>query len=241
MLSRTRPSSQSYQVAAVCGPPPGRRLAMTAGFGSRRKRSTSGGTGTGGMWRSRLAVGTPPGCPTAGLNRPPSQADATAVNRAPGLLRLVALCAVIVAIAQSVVAPSVIDATGALSVLIAGIGLVWIAGLWESRPRPPGPGRPGDCFARDARVRAAGAHRRPRLGAGRGSAHLADAARGRGRAGGARGGARDGAAGAIGDGGGGRSPRRAGRAGRPGGRPPRGSGTPACAGCCGRACRRSAG
>ena len=60
------------------------------------------------------------------------------MNRAPGLVRLVALCAVIVAIAQSVVAPSVIDATGALLVLIAGIGLVWIADLWESRrARPP--------------------------------------------------------------------------------------------------------
>ena len=61
------------------------------------------------------------------------------MNRAPGLLRLVALCAVIVAIAQSVVAPSVIDASGVLCVLIGGMGLVWIADLWESRrDRPAG-------------------------------------------------------------------------------------------------------
>jgi hypothetical protein len=57
-------------------------------------------------------------------------------------VRLVALCAVIVAIAQSAVAPSVIDATGALSVLIAGIGLVWIADLWESRRARPAEAAP---------------------------------------------------------------------------------------------------
>lgn len=64
------------------------------------------------------------------------------MNRAPGLLRFVALCAVIVAIAQSVVAPSVIDATGVLSVLIAGIGLVWVADLWESRRNRPAEAAP---------------------------------------------------------------------------------------------------
>ena len=64
------------------------------------------------------------------------------MNRAPGLLRLVALCAVIVAIAQSAVAPSVIDATGVLFVLIAGMGLVWIADLWESRRARPADAAP---------------------------------------------------------------------------------------------------
>src|ERR1022692_3210822 len=48
MFSSTRPSSQSYQVAAVCGVPSGRMVATTAGFGFARKASTSGGTGTGG-------------------------------------------------------------------------------------------------------------------------------------------------------------------------------------------------
>jgi hypothetical protein len=55
------------------------------------------------------------------------------VNRAPGLLRLVALCAVLIAIARSAVAPSALDATGILSVLIAGTGLVWLADVWELR------------------------------------------------------------------------------------------------------------
>ena len=49
MLRRTRPSSQSYQVAAVCGSPVGLTVATTAGFGRARNASTSGGTGTGGM------------------------------------------------------------------------------------------------------------------------------------------------------------------------------------------------
>ena len=49
MLRRTRPSSQSYQVAAVCGSPVGLTVATTAGFGRARKASTSGGTGTRGM------------------------------------------------------------------------------------------------------------------------------------------------------------------------------------------------
>ena len=49
------------------------------------------------------------------------------MKRAPGLLRFVALLAVLVAITQSVVAPSVIDTTGVLAVLVAGMGLVWAA------------------------------------------------------------------------------------------------------------------
>src|ERR1044071_3754639 len=55
MLSRTRPSSQSYQVAAVCGEPPGLTVATTAGFGLARKASTSGGPGTRGMRPSLLS------------------------------------------------------------------------------------------------------------------------------------------------------------------------------------------
>jgi hypothetical protein len=51
MFRRTRPSSQSYQVAAVCGVPSGRMVATTAGFGAERNASTSGGTGTGGTDR----------------------------------------------------------------------------------------------------------------------------------------------------------------------------------------------
>jgi uncharacterized membrane protein len=55
------------------------------------------------------------------------------VNRVPGLLRFVALCAVIIAAARSIVAPSALDATGVLSVLIAGTALVWVADVWELR------------------------------------------------------------------------------------------------------------
>src|ERR671937_1006198 len=46
MFSRTRPSSQSYHVAAVCGEPSGRSVAITAAFGCARNSSTSSGTGT---------------------------------------------------------------------------------------------------------------------------------------------------------------------------------------------------
>ena len=45
MLRKIRPSSQSYQVAAVCGEPLGLTVATTAGFGRARNASTSGGTG----------------------------------------------------------------------------------------------------------------------------------------------------------------------------------------------------
>jgi hypothetical protein len=55
------------------------------------------------------------------------------VNRVPGLLRFLALCAVIIAVARSIVAPSALDATGVLSVLIAGTTLVWVADVWELR------------------------------------------------------------------------------------------------------------
>src|ERR1700753_222522 len=57
MLRSTRPSSQSYQVAAVWGSPPGLTVATTAGFGRARNASTSGGTGTGGMRPSLLSRG----------------------------------------------------------------------------------------------------------------------------------------------------------------------------------------
>src|SRR3954447_11494571 len=49
MFTSTRPSSQRYQVAALCGEPSGLTDAMTAGFGRRRKSSTSAGTGGFGM------------------------------------------------------------------------------------------------------------------------------------------------------------------------------------------------
>ncbi len=52
-------------------------------------------------------------------------------------MRLIALCAVIVAAAQSIVAASVIDGTGVLCVVIAAMGLVWVAGLWELRRARP--------------------------------------------------------------------------------------------------------
>src|ERR1700756_867954 len=55
MLRNTRPSIQSYQVAAVCGVPCGLTVATTAGFGSARNASISGGTGTGGMPSSLLS------------------------------------------------------------------------------------------------------------------------------------------------------------------------------------------
>src|ERR1041385_4643438 len=55
MLRKTRPSSQSYQVAAVWGSPRGLTVATTAGFGRARKASTSGGTGTRGMPPSLLS------------------------------------------------------------------------------------------------------------------------------------------------------------------------------------------
>src|SRR5262245_51528385 len=55
MLRKTRPSSQSYQVAAVWGAPLGLTVATTAGFGRARKVSTSGGTGTGGTRSSLLS------------------------------------------------------------------------------------------------------------------------------------------------------------------------------------------
>src|SRR5215467_873327 len=55
MFKKTRPASQSYQVAAVWGAPLGLTVATTAGFGSARKASTSGGTGTGGTPSSLLS------------------------------------------------------------------------------------------------------------------------------------------------------------------------------------------
>src|SRR5262249_46659285 len=55
MFRKTRPSSQSYQVAAVWGAPRGLTVATTAGFGRARKASTSGGTGTGGTPPSLLS------------------------------------------------------------------------------------------------------------------------------------------------------------------------------------------
>jgi hypothetical protein len=55
MFRKTRPSSQSYQVAAVWGAPLGLTVATTAGFGSARNASISGGTGTRGMPPSLLS------------------------------------------------------------------------------------------------------------------------------------------------------------------------------------------
>src|SRR6476660_8146909 len=57
MFKSTRPSSQSYQVAAVCGEPSGRSFATTAGFALARNASTSGGTGTGGTGRNLCGSG----------------------------------------------------------------------------------------------------------------------------------------------------------------------------------------
>src|SRR5579872_95528 len=45
MLTRTREPSQSDHVAAVCGEPSLRSVAMTAGFGLRSIASASGGSG----------------------------------------------------------------------------------------------------------------------------------------------------------------------------------------------------
>src|SRR5579884_426916 len=59
MLSRTRPSSQSYQVAAVCGVPSGRTVPTTAGLGRARKASSSGGTGRRGTTASLACAGGP--------------------------------------------------------------------------------------------------------------------------------------------------------------------------------------
>src|SRR5262249_8451627 len=54
MLRKTRPSSQSYHVAAVWAVPLGLTVPTTAGFGFAREASTSGGTGTSGTAPSRL-------------------------------------------------------------------------------------------------------------------------------------------------------------------------------------------
>src|SRR3954471_3865566 len=68
MLRRTRPCSQSYQVAAVWGAPLGLTVATTAGFGRARKASISGGTGTRGT-RPRLLRREQVG-PEVGLGKP---------------------------------------------------------------------------------------------------------------------------------------------------------------------------
>src|SRR5579884_4419828 len=59
MFSRTRPSSQSYQVAAVCGFPAGLTVPTTAGLGRARKASSSGGTGGRGTAASLARAGGP--------------------------------------------------------------------------------------------------------------------------------------------------------------------------------------
>src|SRR5262245_54767782 len=53
MFTRTRPSSQSYQVATAWGEPSGPSVAMTAGFGRRRNAWTAGVTGGSGIARPR--------------------------------------------------------------------------------------------------------------------------------------------------------------------------------------------
>src|SRR5689334_11941541 len=58
MLTSARPPSQRYQVAALCGVPSGLMLAMTAGFGWRRKASTSSGTGGFGMAPNATGAGS---------------------------------------------------------------------------------------------------------------------------------------------------------------------------------------
>src|SRR3954452_19158934 len=68
MLRRTRPCSQSYQVAAGWGAPLGLTVATTAGFGRARKASISGGTGTRGT-RPRLLRREQVG-PEVGLGKP---------------------------------------------------------------------------------------------------------------------------------------------------------------------------
>ena len=52
MFRRMSPSTQSYQVATEWGEPSARSVATTAGFGSRRNASISGGTGAGGIARA---------------------------------------------------------------------------------------------------------------------------------------------------------------------------------------------
>jgi hypothetical protein len=51
MFTRIRPSSQSYQVAAVYGAPSERTVAMTAAFGLLRNSTSSAGSGAGGTAR----------------------------------------------------------------------------------------------------------------------------------------------------------------------------------------------
>src|SRR6185437_1026970 len=48
MFRNTRPSSQSYQVAAVCGAPLGSTVAITARYGFTITASTCGGSGSSG-------------------------------------------------------------------------------------------------------------------------------------------------------------------------------------------------
>src|SRR6266545_2660998 len=55
MLTSSRSPSQSYQVAAACGDPSRRRVAITAGFALRSSASTSGGSGGFGTLFSFLA------------------------------------------------------------------------------------------------------------------------------------------------------------------------------------------
>src|SRR5438874_4027879 len=55
MLTRIRSPSQSYHVAAVCGEPSGRTVAITAGLAFRSIASTSGGSGGFGTLLSLLA------------------------------------------------------------------------------------------------------------------------------------------------------------------------------------------
>ena len=49
MLTRRRPSSQSYQVATAYGAPSERTVAITAEFGFLRNSTTSAGSGAGGI------------------------------------------------------------------------------------------------------------------------------------------------------------------------------------------------
>src|SRR5512132_3454119 len=55
MLTSRRSPSQSYHVAAVCGEPSARIVAITAGLALRRSASTSGGSGGFGILLSLLA------------------------------------------------------------------------------------------------------------------------------------------------------------------------------------------
>src|SRR5579884_18377 len=61
MLTRTRPSSQTYQVGTDTGWPSGRTVAITAGLGWARNWSIFAGTGG-------LAIGAPLLAPRAGLD-----------------------------------------------------------------------------------------------------------------------------------------------------------------------------